>query len=242
MSGNAPVPVDVPDAAARVAVDEAITSRRSIRRFLPTPVAREVLEDILRVAARSPSGANTQPWRVHVLTGASQQRLMEAVRVVNDDPAALAAQPPDEYAYYPEAWRSPYIDRRRTVGFALYKLLGIEKGDKLHMKEQHARNFLCFDAPVGLVFTIDRDLNQGSWLDYGMFLQSIMVAARGRGLHTCAQAAWIHFHNVIARELALPPEQMVVCGMSLGFADPGAVENTLVSDREPVAGFASFHG
>ncbi|MES2183845.1 MAG: nitroreductase [Pseudomonadota bacterium] len=228
--------------ATRAAVDGAITSRRSIRRFLPTPVPLAVVEDILRVAARSPSGANTQPWQVHVVTGESLQALMEAVARVNDDPVALAAVPPDEYQYYPLAWKSPFIDRRRKVGFALYQLLGIVKGDSAGMKAQHARNFRFFDAPVGLIFTIDRDLNQGSWIDCGMFLQSVMVAARARGLDTCAQAAWIHFHQVIAQQLALDAQQMVVCGMALGSADPDAVENSLVSEREDLAAFATFHG
>jgi nitroreductase len=108
------------------------------------------------------------------------------------------------------------------------------------MHEQHGRNYAFFDAPVGLVFTIDRVLRQGSWLDYGMFLQNVMVAARARGLDTCPQAAFTQFHRIIEEHLQLPPEQMVVCGMSLGHADPAAIENTLVTEREPVSGFARF--
>ncbi|MGC9237739.1 MAG: nitroreductase, partial [Thiomonas sp.] len=157
-----------------------------------------------------------------------------------DDPAQ-AAQHTEDYAYYPSEWRSPYIDRRRKVGWDLYGLLGIAKGDKAAMHAQHGRNYVFFDAPVGLIFTIDRVMEQGSWLDYGMFLQNIMVAARGRGLDTCPQAAFNQFHRIIEDELGLDASaQQVVCGMALGWADPAAIENTLVTERAPVADFARF--
>jgi nitroreductase len=227
------------DTEASRHVDAAITSRRSIRAFLPTPVPREDIEAILSTASRAPSGTNTQPWQVHVLTGAARQRLVDAVLAVWNDPEQLK-QHSEEYAYYPTEWSSPYIDRRRKVGWDLYGLLEIGKQDKPRMHAQHGRNFCFFDAPVGLIFTIDRIMAQGSWLDYGMFLQNIMVAARGRGLDTCPQAAWTQFHRVIARELNLADTQMVVCGMALGFTDPDKVENTLITEREPVAGFARF--
>ena len=223
------------------AVDAAITSRHSIRAFLPTPVPRTVIEDILAVAARAPSGTNTQPWQVHVLTGAAKDALSRDIRAAYDDPEERARHT-ESYAYYPTEWRSPYIDRRRKVGWDLYSLLGIGKADKARMHEQHARNYDFFGAPVGLMFTIDRVLQQGSWLDYGMFLQNVMVAARGRGLDTCPQAAFTQFHRIIARHLGLAEGQTVVCGMSLGHADPAAVENTLVTEREPLSGFVRFHG
>ncbi|RVT48492.1 nitroreductase [Rubrivivax albus] len=221
------------------AVDAAITSRRSIRAFLPTPVARETIEQILTVAARAPSGTNTQPWKVTVLTGDAKARLSAAIQAAYDDPVQRAAHS-EEYAYYPTEWQSPYIDRRRKVGWDLYGLLGIAKTDKARMHAQHGRNYDFFGAPVGLIFTIDRVMQQGSWLDYGMFLQNIMVAARARGLDTCPQAAFTQWHRIIATQLQLPDAEMVVCGMSLGHADPAAVENTLVTDREPVAGFTRF--
>ena len=230
----------LPTPADTAAVDAAITSRRSIRAFLPKPVPRVDIEHILQVAARAPSGTNTQPWRVHVLTGASRQRLVDRIVAAFDDPAERATHT-EEYAYYPVEWVSPFIDRRRKVGWDLYSLLGIGKADKQRMHEQHRRNYHFFDAPVGLVFTIDRVLRQGSWLDYGMFLQSVMVAARARGLDTCPQAAFTPFHRLIGQELQLPSSEMVVCGMSLGHADPAAVENTLVTERESVSGFACFH-
>lgn len=221
------------------AVDAAITSRRSLRAFLPTPVPRETIEQILAVASRAPSGTNTQPWQVHVLTGNAKAALSRDIRAAYDDPAE-AARHTEPYAYYPTEWKSPYIDRRRKVGWDLYGLLGITKGDKARMHEQHGRNYAFFDAPVGLIFTIDRVMQQGSWMDYGMFLQNIMVAARARGLDTCPQAAFTQFHRIIARHLALRDDQAVVCGMSLGHADPAAIENTLVTEREPVAGFTRF--
>jgi len=225
---------------AAQAVDDAITSRHSIRAFLPAPVPRQTIEEILRVAARAPSGTNTQPWKVHVLTGAAKQRLSAAIRAAFDDPEERARHR-EEYAYYPTEWASPYIERRRKVGWDLYGLLGIGKTDKARMHEQHGRNYAFFDAPVGLIFTIDRVMQQGSWLDYGMFLQNIMVAARARGLDTCPQAAFTQFHRIIEAQLGLAPTEMVVCGMSLGHADPAAVENTLVTERESVEGFTRFH-
>ena len=221
------------------AVDAAITSRRSVRAFLPEPVPRETVERILEVAARAPSGTNTQPWQVVVLTGPAKAELTRKILAAYDDPAQRAAHT-DEYAYYPTEWRSPYIDRRRKVGWDLYGLLGIGKADKAAMHAQHGRNYAFFDAPVGLIFTIDRILQQGSWLDYGMFLQNVMVAARARGLDTCPQQAFAQYHRIIEEHLQLPPERMVVCGMSLGRADPAARVNTLATDRAPVAEFARF--
>ncbi len=234
-----PDPFIPPTPEQTAAIDTAIVTRHSMRAFLPTPVPRAVIEELLAIAARAPSGTNTQPWQVHVLTGAAKDRLVTRIQSVYDDPEELATHT-EEYAYYPREWVSPYIDRRRKVGWDLYGLLGITKGDKLRMHEQHGRNYRFFDAPVGLMFTVDRVMQQGSWLDYGMFLQNLMIAARGRGLHTCPQAAFTQFHRVIAEELGLRPEQQVVCGMSLGYADPSAVENTLVTERDPVSTFTRF--
>jgi len=227
------------NAADVTAVDAAITTRRAVRAFLDTPVPIETVRDILRVASRAPSGTNTQPWRVTVLTGKARAELSRRVGEAYDDPPQRETHL-QEYAYYPTRWVSPYIERRRKVGWDLYGLLGIGKTDHQRMHRQHARNFKFFDAPVGLVFTIDRVLERGSWLDYGMFLQNVMVAARARGLDTCPQAAWATFHRLIAEFLQLPADEMVVCGMSLGVADPQAIENTLTTEREPVEQFARF--
>lgn len=220
-------------------VDAAITSRRSIRAFLPKPVDRADIEKILEVAARAPSGTNTQPWKVYVLTGAAKEKLSDEILQVYDDPV-LARQHTEEYHYYPSKWVSPYIERRRKVGWDLYGLLGLTRDNKGGMHAQHGRNYVFFDAPVGLIFTIDRVMEKGSWLDYGMFLQNIMIAARGRGLDTCPQAAFTQFHDIIQKHLAFPSTETVVCGMALGYADPDKIENSLITEREPVSGFARF--
>lgn len=221
------------------AVDAAITSRRSIRAFLDKPVEQADIARILEVAARAPSGTNTQPWKVYVLLGEARVALSDAILAVHTSPE-LSRQHTEEYAYYPREWVSPFIDRRRKVGWDLYSLLGLTREDKAGMAAQHARNFRFFDAPVGLIFTIDRIMEQGSWLDYGMFLQNIMVAARGRGLDTCPQAAFTQYHRIIAEQLSLPANERVVCGMALGWADPEKIENSLVTEREPLSTFVHF--
>ena len=228
-----------PTPAQTAAVNAAITSRRSLRAFLPGPVDRTVIEDILRASARAPSGTNTQPWRVYVLTGDAKAGLSKKILAVHDDPAQRAMHT-EEYAYYPTEWSSPYIDRRRKVGWDLYGLLGINKTDKARMHAQHGRNYAFFGAPVGLIFTIDRVMRQGSWLDYGMFLQNIMVSARGHGLDTCPQAAFLQFHRIITEHVGAGPGEQVVCGMSMGYADQDAIENTLVTERAPLGEFARF--
>ena len=225
---------------ARDAID-AIVSRRSIRAFLPTPVPQQTVAEILRVASRAPSGTNTQPWKVYVVCGEPRAELSRRILAVFDDRDA-AAKSTREYEYYPAKWVSPYLERRRKVGWDMYGLLGIGKGDFQRTHSQHGRNYRFFDAPVGLFFTIDRVLERGSWLDYGMFLQNVMIAARAHGLDTCPQAAFLEFHKVIEDCLGIPANEILVCGMSLGYADPDAVVNTLHTEREPVEGFASFRG
>jgi len=224
-------------------VDAAITSRMSTRALTPEPVPREVLMDLLRVASRAPSGTNTQPWKVYVLEGASRATLVDKVCAAHDairaEPA-LATEFREEYDYYPDKWVSPYIDRRRENGWGLYGLLGIGKGDKDKMHLQHQRNYQFFDAPVGMMFTIDRVMGRGSLVDYGMFLQSIMVAARGRGLHTCPQAAWNGFAKIILPHIGAGSNEMLVCGMALGFADESDVVNTFHTPRVPVEDFTHW--
>ena len=226
-------------AAETAAIETAIETRRSLRAFLPKAVPEALIRRVLEVAARAPSGTNTQPWKVYVLTGEARSELSRRIIAAYDDPAERATHV-EEYAYYPTAWKSPFIDRRRKVGWDLYGLLGIGKADKERMHAQHSRNYDFFGAPVGLMFTIDRVMRQGSWLDYGMFLQSVMVAARAHGLHTCPQAAFTQFHRLIMPAVGAPSEEQLVCGMSLGYADFDAVENTLQTDSEPVDGFARF--
>jgi nitroreductase len=228
-----------PPLAMHASALDAIRSRRSIRAFLPTPVPREVVSEILELAARAPSGTNTQPWRVYVLTGASKEALSAKILAAHNDPETLATHT-EEYAYYPRKWVSPFIERRRKIGWDLYGLLGLTREDKAGMHAQHGRNYAFFDAPVGLMFSIDRILEIGSWLDYGMFLENIMIAARGMGLDTCPQAAFTPFHRILRDHLHMPENEMLVCGMSLGFADPARVENTLATERAPVESFTTF--
>ncbi|MBD3893887.1 nitroreductase [Hydrogenophaga sp.] len=215
----------------------------SARAFLPTPVPRATLEHLLAVASRAPSGTNTQPWKVYVLQGASRSALVDQVCAAHDalraDPT-LAAQYHEAYDYYPEKWVSPYIDRRRENGWGLYGLLGIGKGDKDKMHLQQQRNFRFFDAPVGLMFTLDRVLGRGSLLDYGMFLQNIMLGARAQGLHTCPQAAWNVFASIVLPHVGASDHEMLVCGMALGYADPAHPVNGFHTPREPVASFTTW--
>jgi nitroreductase len=180
-----------------------------------------------------------QPWRVHVLAGAARAALSEALLTAHRNEQERHAE---EYRYYPAQWYEPYLGRRRRIGWDLYGLLGIGRADKAGMHRQHGRNYAFFDAPVGLIFTIDRGLERGSWLDYGMFLQNVMVAARARGLDTCPQVSFLKYHRVVERELSLPAGESLICAMSLGYADPDAPENRLVTERAPVAEFARFAG
>ena len=220
-------------------VDDAITSRHSMRAFLETPIAREDIERMLEVAARAPSGSNTQPWKVYVMSGEMKQRVSAEILKVYQDKAQFEALTED-YKYYPTQWDSPYIERRRKVGLDLYKLLGLGREDKAGMNAQHARNYTFFDAPVGMFFTIDRTMNTGSWLDFGCFLQSLMIAARGRGLDTCAQAAFNRFHKTIRAVTGIPESEVIMCGLALGYADMTKIENSLISEREPASTFAKF--
>ena len=217
-------------------VEEAISGRRSTRAFLEKPVPRELILDIMRIAGRAPSGSNVQPWKVWVLEGGVKAEVARDLAERYD----RGAMTPREYNYYPEKWREPYLARRRACGWGLYGTLGIGRADKDKMHAQHRRNFLFFDAPVGLIFSIDRDLELGSWLDYGMFLQSIMVAARQFELETCPQAAFLTFYDVLQRRLGIPPEQQIVCGMSLGYPDPEAKVNTFTPERMRAQDFVTF--
>jgi nitroreductase len=232
-----PSPPDSADVARTV--DEAITSRRSVRAFLPTPVPRALIEHILEVASRSPSGTNMQPWCVHVVAGAAKDMLSRAILEAFETGGEEYKR---TWKYYPDELFEPYLSRKRAVGWGLYGLLGIGKGDHAQMKAQRAQNYLFFGAPVGMFFTIDNRLEIGSWLDYGMFLQSIMISARGHGLHTCPQAAFADYHRIIRAHLGIPEDHTVICGLSIGYEDTEAVVNSLRTDRAPVSGFVRFTG
>ena len=242
MSQNPP-PFSRPPVADPASVDAAIEGRLSVRAFLPKPVPRDTIEHLLRVASRAPSGTNTQPWKVYVLQGASRDALVQKVCAAHDairaNPA-LAEQYQEAYDYYPRQWVSPYIDRRRENGWGLYGLLGITKGDKDKMHAQHQRNFKFFDAPVGLMFTVDKIMGGGALVDTGMFMQNLMVAARAHGLDTCPQAAWNSFASIILPHVGAGDNEMLVCGMALGYADPSDKVNSFVTPREPVQDFTTW--
>jgi nitroreductase len=222
-------------------VNAAMLSRFSCRAYSAKPVERSLLQDLLQTAARAPSGTNTQPWKVYVLQGASKDSLIDKVVAQHN---AQAADPglaqAESYDYYPEKWVSPFIDRRRACGFGLYGVLGIAKGDKAAMHHQQQQNFRFFGAPVGLIFTLDKVMGRGSLVDYGMFLQNIMLAARARGLHTCPQAAWNGFSNIILPHVGAADNELLVCGMSMGYADESALVNTFQTERESAETFTTW--
>lgn len=219
--------------------ETALLSRRSVRGYLPTPVDRATLEHLLDVAARAPSGTNMQPWRVIALAGDALERFRTAVCAAYTNAAEGEGI---EKAYYPTPLPEPYLSRRRKIGWDLYGKLGIARGEKEKMAAHVLRNLRFFDAPVGLICTIDSRLLIGSWVDYGMFLQNIATAARASGLDTCAMAIFAEFPRVIRRLLDIGEGESVVCGMAIGVEDPAAPANALRTERVPAAEFCEFRG
>jgi nitroreductase len=226
--------------AAIAAVDEAIQSRQSVRAFLPKPVGRTAVEELLRLASRSASGSNIQPWRVRVIAGDAKARLTQGIF---DAVARDGFEPYQrEWNYYPVRWREPFLARRSQIGWDMYSLLGVAKGDFEGTQQARMRNYEFFGAPVGMIFTLDEDLEIGSWLDLGIFLGAVMIAARGHGLHTCPQAAFADFHSVIRPLLNIPENEVIICGMALGHIDPDAPVNALKTARADLDAFATFDG
>ena len=224
-------------------VDEAIISRHSVRAFLDTPVDIQAIKDILAVSSRAPSGTNTQPWKVYVITGKKRAEMIDrvcAAQIELHQKPELADQYKETFAYYPETWISPFIDRRRANGWGLYGLLNIQKGEKEKMAAQQLRNYQLFDAPVGLFFTVNKALGIGSKMDISMMIQNVMVAAKARGLDTCPQAAWNHFHPIVLDVLGAPEDEELVCAIALGYADPHHIVNTFITPRLPVEDFTVF--
>lgn len=219
-----------------LAVFDAVTGRRSIRRFLPRPVADQTVYEILAAASRAPSGQNMQPWLVHFVTGTTRDQLCREVAA-----AADRGERSDEYDYFPREIREPYRARRRKVGFDLYDLYGIGKDDLPGRKAALLRNFDFFGAPVGLFFTMERDWGLGAWIDLGAFMTNVMTLARARGLETCPQQAWCEYGGPVRRVLGLPDNLLIVSGMSLGYADYAAKENSLTTERAPPELFVTRH-
>ena len=219
-------------------LEDALRARRSVRAFRPDPVPHDLIVELLNAAARAPSGTNIQPWKVHVVAGEARRRLEEEVL------AHREREPDSGGAEFPRISKrkEPYTGRMRKLGKEMYTLLGIPRGDEAASWRQWGRNYQFFDAPVGLIFTLDKDLDRMSYVDLGMFIQSLMLAAKARGLDTCAQGAWNNYWQATRRVLNVPEEDYIVCGVCLGYADDTAPVNTLVSEREPVESFTTFHG
>lgn len=221
-------------------VDAAIAGRRSKRAFLPHTVPLHMVRAILDLARQAPSGSNIQPWKVRVLAGEAKEELSAAVHKRLEGEVGETADA--DWSYYPLEWREPYLSRRRKSGWGLYNLVGIGKGDIEANKRFRRKNFDFFDAPVGMIFTLDRDVQIGSWLDLGIFLGHVAIAARGLGLDTCPQQSWSNVQSTVHQHLRLPENEVVICGMALGYADPDAPQNTLQTERLGVDEIATFEG
>ena len=217
-------------------VSEALKKRHSTRAFLKKAVETEKIRRILDAARYAPSGTNTQPWNVAVVTGNKKRRLENLM----EDAFRRGEKGRMDYAYYPENWEDPYKSRRKACGLQLYSTLGITREDKELQMDQWVANYRAFDAPVALFFFLDPVMEIGSFMDYGIFLQSIMLAAVEEGLATCPQAALGEYPSIVKNELGYPEELILVCGMAMGYEDTDAVVNHYRTSREGVDGFARF--
>lgn len=220
-------------------VHDAIMSRFSCRRFKSDPVPEEILRRILTGAGQAPSGHNTQPWQVYVVRGEKKERISQRALEAAQGKSSLKARDP-EFDYYPTEWFDPYLTRRRATGFGLYGALGIGREDKEARAAQMLRNFVFFDAPVGLFVTFSRRMSVGSFMDVGMFIQNILIGARGEGLHTCGQVAWCSHHQMIREELNIDADQLLACGISIGYGVEDAPENIWRTDRAPIDDWVTF--
>jgi nitroreductase len=219
-------------------VKEAFVSRRSVRRFLPDSVSKEKIENILEGAAFAPSGHNIQPWHVYVVQG--QKKLSITQSIIDAIKDGSSKNMKTEFDYYPTEWFEPFVSRRRAVGFELYKLLEIGRDDFEARDKQMQENFHFFGAPVGMFITMDKRLATGTFMDVGMFIQSILVGARGEGLHSCGQVAFTKFHTLIAEQLEFKENEMLVCGVSIGYEDTSAPENALRVEKLQYSDFTTF--
>lgn len=220
-------------------VSEAVSSRFSCRAFLPTPIPEATVRDILSRAARAPSGGNVQPWHVDVLSGQPLEELKAAIRA---RPELLPRGEGAEYEIYPPDLQEPYETRRRQVGAALYEAIGIKREDRPGRYRQYARNFEFFGAPVGILVSIARNMGPPQWSDLGGFIQTVMLLARERGLHTCGQEAWTHWHKTVYSRLNIPPDHILFCGIALGYADESVPINQWRAQRASLEDYATFTG
>ncbi|MBV8393831.1 MAG: nitroreductase [Alphaproteobacteria bacterium] len=218
-------------------VSEAVNSRRSMRVFKPDPVPREDIEWIITNANRSASNGNLQPWKLYVTMGNARKRLSAAILKAMDE---NDHGPGAEYHVYPKAFPELYDKRRKLVGKQLYTLLNVPRGDAAGMLKQFRKNYEFFDAPVGMILCVERGMEKGQWIDCGIFLDQLMLLAREKGLHTCPQAAFSRYQHVVRRELGIPEDRIVICGLALGYADPDAVPNNLITERAPIGDFTTW--
>jgi nitroreductase len=223
-----------------MSVTEALRQRTSIREFLPTPLPRYLVHDILDTARWAPSGGNLQPWKVIAVAGAERQAVTAVAMRLRT--AENVASEEGDYPVYPAKLWEPYRTRRFKLGEDLYALLEIARTDRERRLRHFARNYQFFGAPVGLFFVVDRRMGAGQWAHLGMFMQSIALAALERGVGSCMQEAWALLRESLRVHFALPPTDLVYCGMALGYANTNAPVNRLRSDRAPVEEFASFRG
>jgi nitroreductase len=216
---------------------DAMRGRQSTRAYLDQAVTRATIESILEAARWAPSGVNAQPWQVAVVRGAVKERISTALL------AARQHSEPErpDYAYYPKEWVEPYKSRRKATGFALYAALNIGKDDPSARLTAWNNNYHFFGAPAGLFFFVDKALSQGAWVDMGMFIGNVMLAARGHGLETCPQASLAEYPDIVRRILNIPDTRALICGMALGYADAGAPVNRYRTEREPVSVFTTWH-
>ncbi|QRN41251.1 MAG: nitroreductase [Neisseriaceae bacterium] len=226
-------------------IEYIMKSRHSVRAFKDKKVSKLIIQEILEAASRAPSGCNTQPWRVYVVQGSVRDEIVNAVCQVYDDSIdkpGIKSQYQAAYDYYPQEWFSPYIERRRENGWGLYGLLGIEKQDKDKMSAQQRRNFMLFDAPVGLFLTFDRRLGTGSKMDISMFIQNILLMAIAKGLDTCPQAAWNEYQSIVLPKIKAGKDEELLCTIALGYADKTQIVNEFTTPREPVDSFTTWLG
>jgi nitroreductase len=209
------------DDEARQAIEQLVRTRRSIRRFIDRPVSRQLLIEILDIARSAPSNSNMQPWRVYLVGGAAKDKLAQALTEAHQkSPADYQPERP----IYPPNLPVPYADRLQLFGRVFYGALGIERTDMEARGRQTARNLIFFDAPIAAFFTVDRRLEAGSWFDCGLLAQTFK------------------YHSVVRRHLPIDDSQIMLCGMSIGYADTSSVEYTINMPRIPVDEFASIIG
>ena len=217
-------------------VKDTLQQRKSTRGFLDKSVSMDKVHAILDAARHAPSGANTQPWQVAVVSGDKKKALQKNIEAAFRD----GVKPKMDYQYYPEQWKEPYKARRVACGLQLYETMGIAKEDKQKRLDQWAANYRAFDAPVMLFFFMDGVMETGSFLDYGMFIQSVMLSAVEEGLATCPQAALGEYPQLVKQELGYPDDSILICGMALGYEDVSAKINSYRTPREEVSKFTRF--